>query len=138
MDDVNDSIKLALKYPVFDVRFYNLIPFPKSKLFDWVEENNYFIMTPDYYLNSLSHWDNKPVFETPELDRTEREEALKKVRSVRKQVRRKSMKSSLAPNLRFLAGPAAKIYVTDWVQDRLMKSSMLRRNLKKAFMRFAS
>jgi radical SAM superfamily enzyme YgiQ (UPF0313 family) len=137
MDDVNDSIKLALKYPVFDVRFYNLIPFPNSKLFDWVTEHNYFTMTPDYYLNSLSHWDNKPVFETPDLNRHEREKALIKVREVRKEVRYESMKASLAPGLHFLAGPVAKIYVTDWVQDKLMKSGTLRRNLKKAFMRFA-
>jgi radical SAM superfamily enzyme YgiQ (UPF0313 family) len=135
MDDVNDSIELALKYPVFDVRFYNLIPFPKSKLFDWVEENNYFTMTPDYYLNSLSHWDNKPVFQTPELDMTEREEALKKVRSVRKQVRCASMKRALSPGLGPLAAVIANIYVNDWFQDRLMKSGNLRRNLKRVFMR---
>ena len=137
MDDVNDSIELALKYPVFDVRFYNLIPFPKSKLFDWVEENNYFTMTPDYYLNSLSHWDNKPVFATPELNRTEREEALKKVRSVRKKVRSASMKRALSPRMGPLAAFIANIYVNEWFQGKLMKSGNLRRNLKRVFMRFA-
>jgi radical SAM superfamily enzyme YgiQ (UPF0313 family) len=137
MDDINDSIKLALKYPVFDVRFYNLIPFPNSKLFDWVEEHDYFTMTPDYYLNSLSHWDNEPVFETPDLSRRERAKALIMVREVRKKVRYESMKRALAPGLGPLAAFIARIYVNDWFQDRLMKSSNLRRNLKRAFMHFA-
>ena len=138
MDDVNDSIKLALKSPVFDVRFYNLIPFPQSKLYDWVKDNNYFLIKPEHYLNSLSHWDVTPVFETPDLNKLEREMALKTVRDVRKKVRSESMKAALAPKLGPLAVLIAKIYVTDWVQDKLMKKSVLRRNLKKAFMHITS
>lgn len=134
MDDFNDSINLALKYPVFDVRFYNLIPFPQSRLFDWVSENNYFTITPDDYLNSSSHWDNTPVFETPDLDRHERKIALKRAKDVRKKIRSRSMKDSLAPKFGPLANLIAKIYVTEWVQGKLMRSAALRRNLKKAFM----
>lgn len=137
IEDVKDSINFALKYPVFDVRFYNLIPFPKSKLYDWVKENNYFLLDPEEYLNSSSQWDYKPVFETPEMDRKKREEALKLVRGVRKKVRYNSMKASLAPRLGKVAGPVSRVYVTDWVQDKLMKSGILRRNLKKVFMRVA-
>lgn len=137
MDDFNDSIKLALKYPVFDVRFYNLIPFPQSRLFDWVKDNNYFTIKPENYLNSLSHWDDTPVFETPDMDKVEREKALKMSRDVRKKVRSVSMKTALAPRFGPLADLIAKIYVTDWVQSKLMKSSALRRNLKKAFMHAA-
>ncbi|MEK6582887.1 MAG: hypothetical protein AABZ25_10950, partial [Nitrospirota bacterium] len=137
IEDVNDSIKFALKYPVFDVRFYNLIPFPKSKLYDWVKEKNYFLLDPEEYLNSSSQWDYKPVFETPEMDRKKREEALRLVRNVRKKVRYNSMKASLVPRLGKVAGPVSRVYVTDWVQDKLMKNGMLRRNLKKVFMRVA-
>lgn len=134
MDDINDSIRLALKYPVFDVRFYNLIPFPQTKLYDWVESNNYFIMQPDHYLNTLSHWDNTPVFETPDLNKHEREEALKAVRKVRKTVRAASMKRALSSKLGLFSSLIANIYVTDWMQEKLMKSSTLRRNLKRVFM----
>ena len=137
MGDLQDSINLALKYPIFDARFYNLIPFPQSRLYDWVKENNYFICDPEDYLNSSSQWDFKPVFETPEMSRDQRIEALKIVRDVRKKVRYNSMRRALTPKLGPVAGIVAKAYVNDWVQDRLMKSSSLRRNLKKAFMRVA-
>lgn len=137
MDDLQDSINLALRYPVFDARFYNLIPFPQSRLYDWVKENNYFICDPEDYLNNSSQWDDNPVFETPEMNRNQRVEALKIVRDVRKKVRYNSMKASLAPKVGPIAGFVSKVYVNDWVQNRLMKNSSLRRNLKEAFMRVA-
>jgi anaerobic magnesium-protoporphyrin IX monomethyl ester cyclase len=135
MDDLQDSINLALKYPVFDARFYNLIPFPQSRLYDWVKENNYFICDPEEYLNTSSHWDYKPVFATPEMNREQRVEALKIVRDVRKRIRYNSMKTSLTSKLGPAAGIISRVYVNGWFQDRLMKSSALRRNLKRLFMR---
>lgn len=135
MEDIQDSIELALRYPVFDARFYNLIPFPQSRLYEWVKENDYFLVSSEDYLNNCSQWDFSPVFETPDLKKTEREKALRMVRDVRKKVRFNSMKSSLAPKLGPVAGLVAKIYVNDWTQDKLMKSSTVRRTLKKAFMR---
>lgn len=138
MDDVKDSINLALKYPVFDARFYNLIPFPQSKLYEWVRSNNYFTVDSETYLNNSSQWGYQPVFETPDLDKNEREEALRMVRDIRKKIRYNSMRSSLAPKLGPVAGLVAKAYVNDWVQDKLMKRGALRRNLKKAFMRVSN
>ncbi len=137
MEDIKDSINLAMKYPVFDARFYNLIPFPQSRLYEWVSENNYFLVDSDNYLNNFSQWGDTPVFETPDLNKEEREKALKIVKDVRKEIRYNSMKRALAPKLGPAAAIAAKIYVNDWVQDKLMKSSALRRNLKKVFMRVA-
>jgi anaerobic magnesium-protoporphyrin IX monomethyl ester cyclase len=136
MADLNDSINLALKYPVFDVRFYNLIPFPQSRLFDWVRDNDYFLCEPAEYLSGSSQWDYSPVFITPEMNREQRIDALRKVRNVRKTVRYNSMKRALAPRIGSLANLVSKLYITDWVQDKLMKSGTLRRNLKRAFMRF--
>lgn len=138
MDDIKDSINLALKYPVFDARFYNLIPFPQSRLYDWVKENNYFTVDSETYLNNSSQWSYLPVFETPDLSKNEREKALRMVRDVRKKIRYNSMRSSLTPKLGPVAGLVAKAYVNDWVQDKLMKRGVLRRNLKKAFMRVSN
>ncbi len=137
MEDIKDSINIAMKYPVFDARFYNLIPFPQTRLYEWVSENNYFLVDPDDYLNNFSQWGDTPVFETPDLNKEEREKALRIVRDVRKEIRYNSMKRALAPKLGPAAAIAAKVYVNDWVQDKLMKSSALRRNLKKVFMRMA-
>ncbi len=138
MDDIRDSINLALKYPVFDARFYNLIPFPQSKLYEWVRENDYFLVDSEDYLNNCSQWSFSPVFETPELNKKDREEALRMVRDVRKKIRYNAMKSSLASKLGPASSLTARIYVNDWVQDKLMKSGALRRNLKKAFMRVSN
>ena len=46
-DDIEDSVALALEYPVMDVRFNNITPTPRSELFDWLEENNYFVQNPN-------------------------------------------------------------------------------------------
>lgn len=66
-EDVDESLKFATKYPVFDVRFYNLIPFPGTELYDWIVKNDYFDKTQRDYLNAISHWVNNPIFGTPEM-----------------------------------------------------------------------
>lgn len=72
--DVEDSVTLALKYSVYDARFYNLIPFPGTELYDWVVANRYFVGEQKgyEYLNNASHWTNDPIFQTPELPIEER------------------------------------------------------------------
>ena len=132
--DVEDTKRLALKYPVFDARFYNMIPFPGSELYDWVKENGYFIKDPKTYLNHSSQWDFDPVFETPEFSAAERRRCLHEVRKVRKIVRYRAMKRELARRLGLLAAPIAKVYVNDLFQDLLMKNAFLRRNLKRVYM----
>lgn len=70
--DVEDSVRLATKYPVSDVRFYNLIPFPNTELYEWVKNNNYFRKDPIRFISGASHWVNDPIFETPELPMRQR------------------------------------------------------------------
>jgi radical SAM superfamily enzyme YgiQ (UPF0313 family) len=65
--DIEDSFRLATEYPVTGVNFYNLIPFPNTELYEWVEKNNYFALSPGTYLNGNMHWSGTPVFSTPEL-----------------------------------------------------------------------
>lgn len=66
--DVKASIKLSQKYPVIDIAFYHLIPFPETELYRWVKENNRFRFKTPEYLNHASHWVNEPLFTTNELD----------------------------------------------------------------------
>ena len=70
--DVKDSVNLALKYPVEDVRFYNILPFPRSELYETLQREGRFIQDPETHLNDSSHWLFSPVFETPELSRQDR------------------------------------------------------------------
>ena len=93
MEDVEDSFKFALKDPVQDVAFYNLIPYPQTELYEWVDSNNYFLVSVYDYLKSSSSLLPKPVFQTPELTQAQRIEALKKSLKVRKKVRVRSFKN---------------------------------------------
>jgi radical SAM superfamily enzyme YgiQ (UPF0313 family) len=70
--DIDDSLRLVKKYPVYDARFYNLIPFPNTALYDWASKNNYFRKDPDKFISEASHWVNDPVFETPEMSLLQR------------------------------------------------------------------
>jgi anaerobic magnesium-protoporphyrin IX monomethyl ester cyclase len=74
-EDLEDSVKLAKDFPICEASFYNLIPFPRTELYDWVTKNDYFVESPDVYLDSASHWKNKPVFATPEFTYEERKKA---------------------------------------------------------------
>ena len=90
-EDVEDKVKLTRKYPVQEVHFYNTIPTPGTELFDWVRDNNLFLVQPEEYLNYASFWLNDPVFETPELPKDERIKLFKYLAKVRKQVHREAM-----------------------------------------------
>lgn len=86
--DFMDSIHLALRYPVFSARFYNVIPFPKTELFDFVKKNNYFILKPVDYLNNVNHFTNVPIFWTPEMSAEERKRAFDLGQATQSQVYR--------------------------------------------------
>jgi radical SAM superfamily enzyme YgiQ (UPF0313 family) len=75
IEDVKDSLRLALQYPVCEALFYNLIPFPNTELYEWVKKNDYFVESPDEYLDRASHWENKPLFATPEFPYNQRKKA---------------------------------------------------------------
>jgi radical SAM superfamily enzyme YgiQ (UPF0313 family) len=82
--DLDDSIKLAQEFPVCEASFYNLIPFPNTELYEWVKKNDYFVESPQEYLDWASHWVNKPLFATPEFPYEERKKAYHYVNSLMK------------------------------------------------------
>jgi len=90
-EDVEDKVRLSRKYPVRDVHFYNIIPYPGTELFDWIKENGYFLRDPADYLNDVSVLENEPVFETPELRAATRVKLFKYLRKVQKEVHRNAI-----------------------------------------------
>lgn len=86
MEDVQLSFDVALKYPVEDARFYNLILFPGTELFEWAELNNRFLKRPEEYLNSADHFNNDPCFDTEELPLEQRKAAFERGMAVTRQV----------------------------------------------------
>jgi radical SAM superfamily enzyme YgiQ (UPF0313 family) len=124
--DIDDSVKLAQTYPVFDAKFYNLIPFPDTELFQWAERYGYFVVDPDVYLNDASHWDGKPLFTTPELSYAERQSALRYTSGIRRQVRKRAMAQRLR-KFGLFSAPLAEIFVNDAIQNVLQHNRVLRR-----------
>ncbi|OGS17291.1 MAG: hypothetical protein A2219_03415 [Elusimicrobia bacterium RIFOXYA2_FULL_50_26] len=88
-DDFLESVSLALRYPVYSTRFYNLIPFPYSQLFEWVKSNNLFVSLPEKYLSEASHHINEPLFSTPEFNLEKRKKAFAYAQEVEKTVKRR-------------------------------------------------
>ncbi len=97
MSDVQDSINIALSYPISHVNFFNLIPLPETELFNWVKDNNYFLLKPDEYLNigSSIQMSCKPVFQTPYFTREQRIGALKKGKSIERFIKRRTIIKTL-------------------------------------------
>jgi radical SAM superfamily enzyme YgiQ (UPF0313 family) len=124
--DIEDSVNIALSYPVFDAKFYNLVPFPDTELFKWISENKYFIRDPKEYLNDASHWDAKPVFITPELSFEQRVKALNYTAKIRKQVRKRALQRKLK-KLGILSKFLTNIFILDSVQYQLLHNRFLRR-----------
>ena len=54
------------------LRFFNMIPYPGTEMFEWVKQNGRFLHQPEDYLNDLNYWGEEPVFETDEFTREER------------------------------------------------------------------
>lgn len=118
-DDIEDSIALALEYPVMDVRFNNITPTPRSELFNWLEENNYFVQEPAHYLNSVNSWSYEPVYFTPDLSVEDKRKALVYTRKIRKKVLKKAFIRKMK---RF--GILPRLIAPLAVSDRFMNAMM--------------
>lgn len=82
MEDIEDSFKLAQKYPVAGINFYNLIPFPRTELFEMVQREGWLLKKPEEYLSSASQFANEPCFFTPELSIEDRQKAFRRAKQI--------------------------------------------------------
>jgi anaerobic magnesium-protoporphyrin IX monomethyl ester cyclase len=135
-EDVEDKVRLARKYPLNDVHFYNTIPYPGTELYDWVEKNGYFLIDPKVYLNNATCLDDKPVFETPELPAATRIKLYKYLKGVRREVHRKAFQR-MYPNHKFLSWLTSYVAVSDPViklfyQNMLVRSMVEKLRYKRA------
>jgi anaerobic magnesium-protoporphyrin IX monomethyl ester cyclase len=135
-DDLQDSIRLALKYPVSNVAFHNLIPFPHTELYDYVEENCFFVYSPEKYLNSEKLLNHKPLFVTPEMPLEMRKKAIKLLKRTKRKVRH-NYYTRIFKSYDVFAGPLA--VMAAWAEEnRISKNQWLRRllrDLKKLLLR---
>lgn len=88
IEDVKETIRFANKFPV-DARFYNLIPYPHTELFNIVDKNGYFLERPEVYLNHSSRF-YTTVYSTPEVSAKERDKLVAEMYKVKEKIRNRS------------------------------------------------
>ncbi len=133
-EDIKESIKLTLKYKIKDVRFYNIIPFPQTELYDWIKENDYFLKDPKTYLNDSSHWDDEPVFKTPELSYEDRKKLLTLTKKIRQRIRRRWFKRKIS-DMGLMGKIVAPILQYEFIRDPILNSKLIERGLLISFTR---
>ncbi|MBN1645248.1 radical SAM protein [Candidatus Woesearchaeota archaeon] len=104
VQDVEETFQLALKFPIADVHFHNVIPFPKTELYEWVKKNNYSIGDLDKSLIDREHFSRQPFFETPELPAKERIRLLKKAQKIEKIVLKHYFTRKMTPSFGRFSG----------------------------------
>lgn len=124
-EDVEDKVRLTMKYPLNDVHFYNIIPYPGTELYDWIEKNNRFLKKPEDYLNDVTFCEINPIFDTPELSAEDRVQLFKYLEGVRKQVHKNAVRRVLKKTP-LLGHFAQHIVATDLFLKFFFKSFGLR------------
>ena len=76
--DSLDTLHFADELPTNFVNFYNLLPYPGTESLEWARQHANFLVPPDSYLENISYRDNKPIFETKEFTKKQREEVIRK------------------------------------------------------------
>lgn len=122
VEDIEDSIRLALKYPVAMAKFLNVIPYPGTELFQWIEKNSYFVGEWHKKLNYAMHLDEEPFFETPELPLASRRMMLKRTAKVWKEVKKRHVKYKLAQKYGYLGKVFGELLYSNALYSFLWKS----------------
>jgi len=94
-EDVQASFHFSLKYPLARSYFFNIIPYPGTRLYQQLEELDYMRSTPEEYLGSVQQNQNQPVFETPELSLAQRQKLIRQSQKISEKVRRRFLERKL-------------------------------------------
>ncbi|MBU0635392.1 MAG: B12-binding domain-containing radical SAM protein [Candidatus Omnitrophica bacterium] len=132
--DLQDSFDIALKYPIGTAYFYNIIPFPNTELFGWIEKNGRFIIDPAQYLDKYPILDNEPVFETDEMPYAARKKALTRAFKIMRMTMQRSWARRLT-KWGVVGKVLAGIYTSTFMQDVILRNRFTRKlvyNLAKA------
>jgi len=76
--DALETIRFAESLPTDFVNFYNLLPYPGTESFEWIQSHGRFLIPPEEFLRTVSYRDNSPVFETPEFSAEQRSEVTRR------------------------------------------------------------
>lgn len=125
-NDVNDSISLALKYPIHHVEFYNIVPFPNTELYEWLEKNEYFLARPEDYLNEYDYYSGNFYFETPELSKEKRLKMFHRLKKVRHKIFQQSIERKYMKSFGLAARPIARLVTSNLFLNLFYKNKLFR------------
>lgn len=79
VEEVEESFRFALKYPVRSAWFFNIIPTPNTEMLDLVTKHGVLLRDPEDYVDEkLAVHMDEPLFFTPEIPLEERKRLLRK------------------------------------------------------------
>lgn len=119
--DVEDSIRLALKYPVSDAKFYNILPFPNTELREWVTRNHYELYDLDKALNQMQHFGTTPLFSTPYFTKEEREKMILKARAASLLIKKRNLQRKMQKRLGYPGKLLASLFYTPLIYTSIRK-----------------
>ncbi len=104
IESLRETYKFIMLHPVYQVRFFNLIPYENTVLKDWLDANGEYVVPTHTYMNEFKKYQNIPVFKAKNtLTVEEREEELKIARDVERIVAERAkylFNDSLSPSLK--------------------------------------
>ena len=112
-----EDVKFAGRLNVDQIRFYNLVPYPGTEMFEWIKKNGKFLYPPEEFLNSLDYWGEEPVFETSEFTKGER---VKAYRIGQEKIMELFLKRHFGV---FLGGAGFRIWKVRWVRKHFLKTA---------------
>jgi radical SAM superfamily enzyme YgiQ (UPF0313 family) len=136
LEDVEASIRLALKYPVMKAFFFNLIPFPGTELHDWVLDHDAFLAPPAELFNRRDELKlrARPFFATAEMPEADRIKAQKMTERASKRIQVRTLRRKWAA-LGPLGALAAQAGRFDFVERAFVGNRVLRRFLDRLIFR---
>jgi radical SAM superfamily enzyme YgiQ (UPF0313 family) len=92
--DVERSVALARKYPVMKAFFFNLVPFPGTRLYEWVREHDALVGSYEELINRQDELKlrSKPFFATAEMTEAERIRALQMTERASRDIRIRALR----------------------------------------------
>ena len=76
-EEAQDSFRLARQYPIKLARFTNLVPYPGTFDYEWIQKHGKLLFQPEKYLNNLDKYITKPLYDGPGMDLEERKQLIK-------------------------------------------------------------
>jgi radical SAM superfamily enzyme YgiQ (UPF0313 family) len=91
-ESLEDAFTFVQKYPLYQVRFFNLVPYEGTELMKWIDSHGKLLYPPEEYMANFRRYQDIPLFESPySMSVKEREEALQTARHLAERIHQRFM-----------------------------------------------